>query len=106
MNDYTDNRGFADWHARNHEKIPGGAMMRMSPPPDDVVGGTEVIWEFEDEEKMRDTFVSFIWDAQGAPVRGDYQVVDWTTDEILNTGAIRDTDTLIRVLRDAATNAA
>lgn len=50
--------------------------------------------------------MSFIWDAQGAPVRGDYQVVDWITDEILDTGAIRDTDTLLRILRDAATNAA
>ena len=36
--DYTDNRGFADWHARNHENIPSGVMMRMSPPPDDAIG--------------------------------------------------------------------
>ena len=106
MDDYTDNRGFFDWQARNHKNIPAGTMMRMSPAPDSVPGGAEVIWEFEDEGKMRDTFVSFIWDADGTPVRGDYQVVDWTTNEILDTGAIRDTDSLIRVMRDAATNAA
>lgn len=99
--DYTDNRGFADWHARNHENIPSGVMMRMSPPPDDVIGGTEVIWEFENKDEMRDTFVSFLWDADGAPVRGDYQVVDWISDEILDTGAIRDEDALVRVLRNA-----
>lgn len=100
--DYTDNRGFFDWHARNHENIPSGIMMHMSPAPDSIPGGTEVIWEFENEDKMRDTFVSFIWDAQGTPVRGDYQVVDWATDEILDTGAIRDTDALVRVLTSAA----
>lgn len=97
-NDYTGNRGFFDWHARNHENLPSGIMMHMSPAPDSVPGGAEVIWAFEDEEKMRDTFVSFIWAADGAPVRGDYQVVDWTTDETLNSGAIRDTDALVRVL--------
>lgn len=100
--DYTDNRGFFDWHARNHENIPSGIMMHMSPAPDSIPGGAEVIWEFENEDRMRDTFVSFIWDAQGVPVRGDYQVVDWITDEILDTGIIRDTDALVRVLTSAA----
>lgn len=106
MNDYTVNSGFATWHARNHEVIPARAKMRMSPPPAGIVGGTEVIWEFENEEEMRDIFVSFIWAADGTPVRGDYQVVDWVTDEVLDSGVLRDEDALNRALRDAAAAAA
>lgn len=102
MNDYTVNSGFAAWHARNHEVIPSRAKMRVSPAPADVVDGTEVIWEVEDEAELRDTFVSFIWAADGTPVRGDYQVVDWVTDEVLDSGVLKDEDALNRALRDAA----
>lgn len=102
MNDYTDNAGFTAWYARNSKSIPSGIRMWMSPAPDDIVDGTEVIWGFEDETQMRDTFVSFIWAADGSPVRGDYQVVDWVTDEILDSGSIRDENALVRVLTSAA----
>lgn len=106
MNDYTVNSGYNAWYSRNQETIPSGAKMRVSPAPAEVVDGTEVIWEFEDEAELRDTFVSFIWAADGTPVRGDYQIVDWSTDEVLDSGALKDEDALARVLKDAATAAA
>lgn len=102
MYDYTSNSGFAAWYARNQEGIPARAKLRLSPPPADVPGGTEAIWEFENEEELRDLYVSFIWAADGTPVRGDYQVVDWSTDEVLDSGVLKDEDALNRALRDAA----
>lgn len=99
MSDCTVNVGFTRWHIRNRRGIPVGAKKEAVPAPN---GGLEVIWEIKDEHRQRDVFVSFIWAADGAPVRGSYQTVDWVTDEILDSGAIRDEDALVRVLREAS----
>lgn len=98
MNGYTVNIGFTRWHIRNRRAIPAGARKEALPASD---GGLEVIWEIANEDEGRDTNVSFIWNADGTPRLGSYQIVDWVTDEILNSGAIRDEDALVRVLTAA-----
>lgn len=99
MDNSTVNVGFTRWHIRNRRVIPAGAKKEALPAPN---GGLEVIWEIPNKDEGRDTFVSFIWDADGAPKRGSYQVVDWETDEIFNSGVIRSEDALVRVLSDVA----
>lgn len=99
MDNSTVNVGFTRWHIRNRRVIPAGAKKEALPARD---GGLEVIWEIPNEREQHDTFVSFIWAADGTPKRGSYQVVDWISDEILDTGAIRDEDTLVRIFILAA----
>lgn len=102
MNDYTANTGFANWHARNWRVIPAGSKKGALLASN---GGLEVIWEVPNEHEQHDTFVSFIWAADGTPKRGSYKIVDWVTDETLNSGAIWDEDALVRIFI-LATNAA
>lgn len=102
MDDYTANAGYATWHARNWRAIPAGTQKGALPAPN---GGLEVTWEIPNEKEQHDMFVSFIWDADGAPKRGSFQIVDWVTDEILDTGAIHSEDALTRIFT-LATNVA
>lgn len=44
----------------------------------------------------------FIWAADGTPVRGSYRIVDWATDETLNSGTVWDEDALVRIFTLAA----
>lgn len=102
MNDYTMNAGYATWHARNWRVIPADARVRREPASN---GGLEVIWKIADEDREQDIDVCFVWAADGNPVRGSYRIVDWVTDETLNSGALWDEDALIRIFI-LATNAA
>lgn len=99
MHDYTANAGYATWHARNWRVIPSGTQMGALPAPD---GGLEVIWKIKDPDVGRDTDVCFVWAADGTPVRGSYRIVDWATDETLNSGTVWDEDALVRIFTLAA----
>lgn len=99
MNDFTSNAGYFIWRARNWRSIPTGARVWREPASN---GGLEVIWAIPNEDKGRDTSVSFVWAADGTPKRGSYMVVDWATDETLESGSLRSEEALTRVLRDAA----
>lgn len=85
------NAGYATWHARNWRAIPAGAQMGALPASN---GGLEVIWKIKDPDVGRDT--------DGTPVRGSYRIVDWVTDETLNSGTVWDEDALVRVFTLAA----
>lgn len=102
MNDYTMNAGYATWHARNWRVIPADARVWREPASND---GLEVIWKITDEDREQDIDVCFVWAADGNPVRGSYRIVDWETDETLNSGALWDEDALTRIFI-LATNAA
>lgn len=102
MNDYTMNAGYATWHARNWRVIPADARVWREPASN---GGLEVIWKITDEDREQDIDVCFVWAADGNPVRGSYRIVDWETDETLNSGALWDEDALTRIFI-LATNAA
>ena len=99
MNDYTMNAGYATWHARNWRVIPADARVWREPASN---GGLEVIWKVTDEDREQDIDVRFVWAADGNPVRGSYRVVDWVTDETLNSGTIWDEDALVRTFTLAA----
>jgi hypothetical protein len=99
MHDYTANAGYATWHARNWRVIPSGTQMGALPASN---GGLEVIWKIKDPALGRDTDVCFIWAADGTPVRGSYRIVDWATDETLNSGTVWDEDALVRIFTLAA----
>ena len=94
MNDYTANAGYATWHARNWRVIPAGSQMGALPASN---GGLEVIWKIKNPDEGRDTDVSFIWNADGSQRGGSYRIVDWATDETLNSGTIWDEDALTRI---------
>lgn len=98
MNDYTMNAGYA----RNWRVIPADARVWREPASN---GGLEVIWKITDEDREQDIDVCFVWAADGNPVRGSYRIVDWETDETLNSGALWDEDALTRIFI-LATNAA
>ena len=102
MNDYTMNAGYATWHARNWRVIPADARVWREPASN---GGLEVIWKITDEDREQDIDVCFVWAADGNSVRGSYRIVDWETDETLNSGALWDEDALTRIFI-LATNAA
>lgn len=102
MHDYTSNAGYATWHARNWRVIPADARVWREPASN---GGLEVIWKITDEDREQDIDVCFVWAADGNPVRGSYRIVDWETDETLNSGALRDEDAPTRIFI-LATNAA
>ena len=102
MNDYTMNAGYATWHARNWRVIPADARVWREPASN---GGLEVIWKITDEDREQDIDACFVWAADGNPVRGSYRIVDWETDETLNSGALWDEDALTRIFI-LATNAA
>lgn len=99
MNGYTANAGYAAWHARNWRAIPSGTQMGALPAPN---GGLEVIWKITDEDREQDIDVCFVRAADGNPVRGSYRIVDWETDETLNSGTIWDEDALVRIFTLAA----
>lgn len=99
MNDYTANAGYVTWHARNWRVIPSGTQMGALPASN---GGLEVIWKIKDPDAGRDTDVCFVWAADGTPVRGSYRIVDWATDETLNSGTVWDEDALVRIFTLAA----
>ena len=103
MNDYTANAGYATWHARNWRWIPSETYRGAVPAS---AGGLEILWMVSNEEEGWDKDVSFFWNADGSQRGGSYRIVDRVTDETLDYGSIRDTDALIRILRDAITNAA
>lgn len=99
MNSSTVNVGFTKWNIRNRRLIPAGIRKEAVPARD---GGLEVIWEIPNEEEQHDTLVSFIWAADGTPVRGSFMIIDWVTDETLNRGGIWDEDALTRIFILAA----
>ena len=97
--DFTSNAGYATWHARNWRAIPVGAHVWREPTSR---GGLEVIWAIPNEDAGQDTDVSFVWAADGTPIRGSYRIVDWATDETLESGALRSEEALTLVLKTAA----
>lgn len=98
MNDFDSNAGYATWHARNWRAIPAGTRVWREPASR---GGLEVIWKIENPDKGQDTDVSFVWEADGTPIRGSYRIVDWATDETLESGALRSEEALTLVLKSA-----
>ena len=102
MNSSTVNVGFTKWSIRNRRLIPAGIRKEAVPARD---GGLEVIWEIPNGKEQHDTLVSFIWAADGTPVRGSFTIIDWVTDETLKRGGIWDEDALTRIFI-LATNAA